>query len=75
VPSAYLLLFVANLVFATSYSVTRVVLADIPPATLGLARSVIGAAILFSLVVSVAAGLYPANRAARIDPTRALRHD
>jgi drug/metabolite transporter (DMT)-like permease len=46
VPSAYLLLFVANLVFATSYSVTRVVLSDVPPATLGLARSVIGALIL-----------------------------
>jgi len=46
VPSAYLVLFIANLVFATSYSVTRIVLADVPPATLGLARSVIGAAIL-----------------------------
>jgi len=46
VPSAYLVLFVANLVFATSYSVTRIVLADVPPATLGLARSVIGAVIL-----------------------------
>lgn len=45
-PSAYLVLFVANLVFATSYSVTRIVLADVPPAALGLARSVIGAAIL-----------------------------
>ena len=45
-PSAYLVLFVANLVFATSYSVTRVVLSDVPPATLGLARSVIGAVIL-----------------------------
>jgi drug/metabolite transporter (DMT)-like permease len=45
-PSAYLVLFVANLVFATSYSVTRVALADVPPATLGLARSVIGAVFL-----------------------------
>ena len=45
-PSAYLVLFVANLVFATSYSVTRIVLADVAPATLGLARSVIGAALL-----------------------------
>lgn len=42
-PSAYLVLLVANLVFATSYSVTRIALADVPPATLGLARSVIGA--------------------------------
>ncbi|HEY7203260.1 MAG TPA: DMT family transporter [Methylomirabilota bacterium] len=45
-PSAFLLLFVANVVFATSYGVTRVVLDDVPPATLGLARSVIGAVIL-----------------------------
>lgn len=45
-PSAYLLLFVANIVFATSYGVTRVVLDDMPPALLGLGRSVIGAVIL-----------------------------
>lgn len=29
----------------------------------------------FALVVSIASGLYPAGRAARIDPARALRHD
>jgi drug/metabolite transporter (DMT)-like permease len=45
-PSAYLLLFVANVVFATSYGVTRVVLDDVPPAMLGLGRSLIGAVIL-----------------------------
>jgi putative ABC transport system permease protein len=32
-------------------------------------------AILFSVVVSLAAGIYPAMRAARVDPVRALRHD
>ena len=34
-----------------------------------------GSAILFALVVSILAALYPASRAARIDPVRALRHD
>ncbi|HEY8228656.1 MAG TPA: FtsX-like permease family protein [Pyrinomonadaceae bacterium] len=32
-------------------------------------------AILFALIVSIVAALYPASRAARIDPVRALRHD
>jgi ABC-type antimicrobial peptide transport system permease subunit len=32
-------------------------------------------AILFALSVSILAALYPAGRAARIDPVRALRHD
>jgi ABC-type lipoprotein release transport system permease subunit len=32
-------------------------------------------AILFALIVSILAALYPATRAARIDPVRALRHD
>jgi putative ABC transport system permease protein len=35
----------------------------------------IGAAMVFSILVSIMSGLYPADRAARIDPTRALRHD
>ena len=32
-------------------------------------------AILFAVIVSILAALYPAARAARIDPVRALRHD
>jgi len=32
-------------------------------------------AIAFALLVSIIAALYPASRAARIDPVRALRHD
>jgi ABC-type lipoprotein release transport system permease subunit len=32
-------------------------------------------AVAFALIVSILAALYPAARAARIDPVRALRHD
>jgi putative ABC transport system permease protein len=35
----------------------------------------ISGAIVFSIFVSLAAGSYPASRAARLDPIRALRHD
>jgi len=46
VSAAYPVLLVANLVFSTGYAVTRVVLNDVGPATLGLARVLIGAVLL-----------------------------
>lgn len=45
-PTAYVVLLVANLVFATSYSVSRIVLEDLGPTTLAMARLTIGSLIL-----------------------------
>ena len=49
VPNAYVVLLIANLVYATGYTVTRVVLVDVGPATLALARLGLGALVLVPL--------------------------
>jgi drug/metabolite transporter (DMT)-like permease len=46
VPSAYVVLLLSNVVFATGYSVSRIVLDDVGPVTLAMARLLIGSAIL-----------------------------
>ena len=44
----YAILLAANLVFATGYAVSQIVLADVGPATLGLARVLIGGVLLLA---------------------------
>jgi drug/metabolite transporter (DMT)-like permease len=46
VPIAYVVLLASNLVFATGYSVSRIVLEDVGPATLAMTRLAIGSLIL-----------------------------
>ena len=65
--SASALLFAANLVYATSYVATRVVLDDLPPAFLALVRLVVGAAILVPIARAIEA---PAGPPARGDAWR-----
>ena len=49
-PRAYVVLLVANIIYATGYTVTRVTLEDVGPATLALGRLVIGTLVLVPLV-------------------------
>ena len=45
-PTAYVVLLVSNLIFATGYSVSRILLEEISPVTLAMARLTIGSLIL-----------------------------
>ena len=51
-PTAYLVLIVANAIYGTSYVATRVVLQDVGPATLALLRLVIAAFLLVPLALA-----------------------
>lgn len=49
---------------------------ELPPENLWyLPLWLVGLAVGFSLVMSLISGLYPASRAAKLDPVQALRHD
>ncbi len=49
---------------------------DFPPERVWLVPWwLVGGAIVFSIVVSLLSGLYPASRAARLDPVQALRYE
>lgn len=51
-PSAYVVLFLANIVYGSSYVVSRVVLEHMGPATLSLARLVIGSLVLVPMALA-----------------------
>lgn len=59
--------------FGTNFYMER---NDIPPENFWLVPWwLVAGALLFSVLVSLGAGLYPAARAAKLDPVQALRHD
>jgi drug/metabolite transporter (DMT)-like permease len=56
VPVADLVLLLANVLYASSYVATRVVLEDVPPATLALLRLTIGSCLLLPAAVRAGGG-------------------
>ena len=60
--AAYLVLFIANCVYATSYVATRTTLDAVPPALLAMMRLVIGAAILLPVARLLEAPVSPPSR-------------
>jgi putative ABC transport system permease protein len=60
---------------AASGGIVTLVSAAMPDMTFSLSGSVIIVAVLFSTVIGLAFGLYPARKAARMNPIDALRYE